>query len=89
MEIPVSRKAPQIKINHGTCTVPWLCKKCLLACQQSVFEVRAVKTERYKETDPRESGSYQMAPGWRFKCTGCNECVDVCPVDAIAITWPE
>ena len=22
-------------------------------------------------------------------CTGCNECVDVCPVDAITVTWPE
>lgn len=89
MEIPVARKSPRIAINQETCTVPWLCKKCLLTCQQSVFEVRAVKNERLKETDPRVDGNYQMAPGWRFKCTGCNECIDVCPVDAITITYPE
>ena len=89
MEIPISRKAPQIEINQETCTVPWLCKKCLLTCQQSVFTVHAVKNERLRETDPREPGAYRLDAGWRFKCSGCNECLDVCPVDAITITWPE
>ena len=89
MEIPLVRKGPKIEIDHGTCTVPWLCKKCLLTCQQSVFTVHAVKNERLKETDPREDGTYQMSAGWRFKCSGCNECLDVCPVDAITITWPD
>ena len=89
MEIPISRKAPQIEINQETCTVPWLCKKCLLTCQQSVFEVRAITNERFKETDPRVPGNYRLAAGWRFKCSGCNECLKVCPVDAITITWPE
>ena len=89
MEIPLSRRAPQIAINQETCTIPFLCKKCLLACPQSVFEVRAVKVERGKESDPRVPGTYQIGAGWRFKCSGCNDCIDVCPVDAIKITWPE
>ena len=88
MEIPLSRRAPRIKINREACTVPFLCKKCILTCPQSVFEVRPIKVERLKETDPREDGSYQVGAGWRFKCTGCNDCVKVCPVDAITITWP-
>ncbi len=89
MEIPTMRKAPKISIDHEKCTVPYLCKKCLLTCAQVVFEVRAVRNERLKETDPRVPGNYQLSTGPRFMCTGCNECVDVCPVDAIAITWPE
>ena len=23
------------------------------------------------------------------KCSGCGDCIDVCPVDAITITYPE
>ena len=88
MDFQLTHRAPQIEIDHEKCTVPWLCKKCLLICLQSVLEVRAVKNERLKETDPREDGSYRMDAGWRFKCTGCNECIDVCPVGAITITWP-
>ncbi len=88
MAIPVTHKAPKIEIDHQKCEVPFLCKKCLLICPQSVFEVRPVKNERLRETDPREPGTYQVGTGPRFKCTGCNECMDVCPVDAIAITWP-
>ncbi len=89
MEIPVTHTAPKIEIDHQKCTVPFLCKKCLLTCPQVVFTVRAVKVERLRETDPREDGSYQVGTGPRFKCTGCNECIDVCPVDAITITWPD
>lgn len=89
MEIPVTHKAPKIEIDHSRCTVPFLCKKCLQTCPQVVFAVRAVKVERLRETDPREPGSYQLYTGPRFKCTGCNACIEVCPVDAITITWPE
>ena len=89
MEIPITHKAPKIEIDHSRCTVPFLCKKCLLICPQVVFSVNAVKVERLKETDPRVPGSYQISTGPRFKCTGCNECIDVCPVDAITITWPQ
>ena len=86
MEIPVTHKAPKMEIDHEKCTVPFLCKKCLLICPQVVFAIRAVKVERGRETDPREPGSYQVGTGPRFKCTGCNDCIEVCPVDAITIS---
>jgi len=89
MEIPITHKAPRIEIDHSRCTIPFLCKKCLLVCPQVVFVVNPVKVERLRETDPREPGSYQVGTGPRFKCTGCNECTDVCPVGAITIIWPE
>jgi len=89
MEVPAVGRAPRIEIDHEKCTVPFLCKKCIMICSQVVFSVSAVKVERGRETDPREPGSYRLGTGPRFKCTGCNDCMDVCPVDAIAITWPE
>jgi len=89
MEIPITHKAPKIDIDHEKCTVPFLCKKCLLTCPQVVFEVNAAKNEKFKETDPRELGSYRLSTGPRFMCTGCNECIDICPVKAISITWPD
>ena len=89
MEITTTHKAPKISIDHEKCTFPYLCKKCIRICSQVVFSVRAVKMERGKETDPREPGNYQLGTGPRFKCTGCNDCISVCPVDAITIAWPE
>ena len=89
MEIPITHKAPKIEIDHSKCTVPFLCKKCRLICPQVVFSVNSVRTERLKETDPREPGNYRLDTGPRFKCTGCNECIDVCPVDAITIIWSD
>ena len=89
MEIDVMQKIPKIEIDHAKCTVPFLCKKCLQICPQAVFIVDAVKVERLRETDPRESGTFKLQTESLFKCTGCNQCIDVCPVDAITITWPQ
>jgi len=89
MDLTPLRKAPKISIDHGKCTVPFLCKKCIQNCPQLVFSVSATKVERFRETDPRVPGSYRVGAGPRFKCTGCNDCIDMCPVDAITITWPE
>jgi len=44
---------------------------------------------RFKETDPREPGSYRLLVVYRDKCVLCNDCVEVCPVNAIKITPPE
>jgi len=89
MDAMVLNKAPKITIDHEKCTVPFLCKKCIRACSQVVFTVGAVKMERWHETDPRVDGTYRLGTGPRFKCTGCNDCIEACPVDAIAIEWTE
>ncbi len=44
---------------------------------------------RFKETDPQEPGSYRVFAVYRDKCVACNDCIEVCPVDAIKITLPE
>ena len=83
------RKLPKITIDYEKCTVPFLCKKCLQICPDAVFWVRCVSEERLKETDPRIPGTYKLNPLRRNKCTMCNKCIEVCPVDAIKIEAPQ
>ncbi len=78
---------PKIEIDQAKCTVPFLCKKCLHICPQAVFDVTPVKMVRLAETDPGEDGSYKLIALYRDKCTACNECVEVCPVGAIALIF--
>jgi len=46
------------------------------------------KEKRLEEMDPRVDGNYVLFAARRDKCTGCNLCIDVCPVDAIKIEVP-
>ncbi len=77
-----------IEVDTTKCTTPFDCKKCLAGCPQSVFSVRAVKVEKGRETDPSEPGVYTLVAPFRDKCTGCNICIEICPVDALTITFP-
>lgn len=79
----------KIEIDESKCTTPFDCKKCLEVCPQAVFQVRVVKVERFKETDPKEPGAYKLVPFYIDKCTGCKDCVEVCPEDAIKVILPE
>ncbi len=86
-EVIWQRKFPKITIDQEKCTVPFLCKKCLQICPTAVFNVTRVmaKEERLKEMDPRIDGNYMLSAPRRDKCTVCNRCIEVCPVDAIKI----
>ena len=86
--IDMAQKIPKIEIDHSRCTVPFLCKKCLRICPQAVLLVDVIKMERLRETDPKEPGTYRLRTESLYKCTGCNQCIEVCPVDALTITWP-
>ena len=80
---------PNIVVDHQKCTTPFDCKRCLEICPQAVFEVGAVKIEKFKEADKKEPGTWKVFPTYRDKCTGCEECVKICPVDAITLSYPE
>jgi ferredoxin len=82
-------KYPTIEIDVTKCTTPFACKACLQVCPQAVFGVHVVKVARGKETDPNDPGAYNLDTRFRDKCTGCMECLRVCPVDALKITFPE
>ena len=78
----------RIKIDAEKCITPFDCKRCLQGCPQSVFAVYAVKVEKGRETNPKEPGAYILGTPHRDKCTGCNLCIELCPVDALTITFP-
>ncbi len=88
--LPMGRKFPKISVDHEKCTVPFLCKKCLQICPMAVFHVTRVmeKEKRLEEMDPRIDGNYILHAPRRDKCTVCNLCIEVCPVDAIKIETP-
>ena len=83
------KKAPKITIDHAKCTVPMYCKLCLHACPQACFEAHNAKFERLKESNREEPGDYVLSAPYRYNCTLCNVCLDVCPVNAITITPQE
>jgi len=80
------KKAPKIEIDHTKCTVPMYCKLCLQTCPQACFRVDNTKFERLLESNREEAEAYVLSAPFRYNCTLCNVCVDVCPVDAITIT---
>ncbi len=82
-------KMAKIDIDKEKCTVPFWCKKCLQACPQLVYVVYCKQLYRLRESDPREPGLYDLVAVRRDKCNFCNKCVEVCPEDAITITYPE
>ncbi len=84
------RKYPKITIDHTKCTVPFLCKKCLQICPEAVLGTSRVisKEKKLEEMDPRIDGNYVLYASRRDKCTGCNLCIEVCPVNAIKIEIP-
>lgn len=85
--MPVPNYA-MIEIDATKCTTPFDCKACLKGCPQSVFQVRAVKVERGRETAPGEPGAYSLHAPYRDKCTGCNLCIELCPAGALSISFP-
>jgi ferredoxin len=90
MTIQVTRRFPQFTIDKTKCTVPFLCKKCLEVCPNCCFFVSRVmqREKRLEEMDPRIDGNYELSVLRRDKCTACNLCIEVCPVDAIKIEIP-
>ncbi len=72
----------QIIIDYSKCTSPLDCARCLKACPEAVLADKPVKIEKFKET---ESKNYKLFPIYESLCTGCMECVNVCPEKAIVI----
>lgn len=84
------RRAPSITIDHDKCPTPMACRKCAQICPQAVFYLdRAVPMERLVEFDVNDPGKYTLSTMCQYACTGCNDCIDVCPADAIEIAWEQ
>jgi NAD-dependent dihydropyrimidine dehydrogenase PreA subunit len=74
-----------ITIDDEKCNDPLSCRKCLLVCPMYVFGFgTTVGQRKFEEIDPRDF----FLRGVRFeKCTGCMECVEVCPKNAIQVSF--
>ncbi|MFH1002949.1 MAG: 4Fe-4S dicluster domain-containing protein [Chloroflexota bacterium] len=80
---------PIIEIDATRCQTPFHCKKCLRICPQAVFRVSENKIEKGRETDPQEPGAYHLEALFLDKCSGCGDCVAICPLGALKIRVPE
>jgi NADH-quinone oxidoreductase subunit I len=74
---------PKITVDRDRCRTPYQCKRCLQVCPQAVFMVLPREMSTFRENDPEE---YDLLPVFKDKCTLCNDCVRVCPLDALAIS---
>lgn len=80
---------PKIEIDYTKCTTPFACKLCLRACPQGVFAVTNVRERKLTEEDPNKPGTYKAWARCFEMCTGCEDCIRVCPVNALKITYPD
>jgi len=76
---------PTITIDDKKCNDPLACRKCLLVCPTHVLGLGTkVGPRKFQEIDP----SQFIVDGVRFeKCTGCMDCVTVCPKSAIQVSF--
>jgi len=77
----------RIDIDYDKCQTPYDCKKCIQICPQAVFRVFTIKQVKFQETDPKEPGAYKLSVGYGDKCVLCDQCIEVCPVDALTVTY--
>ena len=74
-----------ITVDDEKCNDPLSCCKCLLVCPSHVLGLgTSVGPKKFKEIEPE----HFILRGVRFdKCTGCMECVEVCPKNAIQVSF--
>jgi NADH-quinone oxidoreductase subunit I len=74
-----------ITIDDEKCKDPLSCRKCLVICPMHVLGLGTnVPTRKFQETDPE----HFIVRGVRLeKCTGCMDCVEVCPQNAIQVSF--
>lgn len=71
-----------ITIDKERCKVPAACRKCLQICPQAVFKMHLPVLEKYKLAADEE---WHLDAWYWTKCTGCMECVKICPLNAIKV----
>ncbi len=80
---------PKISIDPARCPgsfgSPFECGKCLQACPRAVLAlVSTVRTRRGTEVDPK---NYVVMGAHLADCSGCMDCVKVCPQNAILVEF--
>ncbi len=76
---------PTITVDYKKCLDPLSCRKCLLICPTHVLGLGTrVGPRKFKEI----YRSQFLVAGVRFeKCSGCMDCVNGCPNNAIQVSF--
>lgn len=74
----------QIGIDYTLCIDPLVCRKCLSVCPSVVFVCGPTKIWKGRETETNE---YRIVGRYFDKCSGCGDCVKVCPNNAIQLEF--
>ena len=69
--------------EEGVKVDPRECRKCLNVCDPAVFLMHPTLREHEDPYNPEE---WIITAVWPSMCTGCNRCVEVCPINAISLT---
>jgi formate hydrogenlyase subunit 6/NADH:ubiquinone oxidoreductase subunit I len=80
----------KITIDYSICgdghrVDPRECAKCLRACDPAIFLLH--ETIGVEEADPHDPQIWRVTPLWLSLCTRCMKCVQVCPENAIKVSW--
>ena len=74
-----------ITVNDEKCKEPISCRKCLFICPTHVLGIGTdVGAQKFRETDPSHFIVRAVRPD---KCSCCMDCVEVCPQNAIQVTY--
>ena len=80
----------KIKIDYQKCgdgkgIDPRSCAKCLKICKPAIFILH--ETLGAEEENPFDPQKWRITPLYPSLCNHCLECVQVCPIQAIAVNW--
>jgi NAD-dependent dihydropyrimidine dehydrogenase PreA subunit len=81
-------KKKKITIDYSICgdgsrIDPRNCARCMRACKPAVFLLhQTIGAEEDNSFDPQK---WRVTPLWPSLCTGCMQCVEVCPENAIKV----
>ena len=71
----------KIRINSQACRDPLDCRVCLENCPERVFGTYP----RQRRVPGVRAGDWVIFPMFISQCTGCMECVNLCPETAISV----
>jgi NAD-dependent dihydropyrimidine dehydrogenase PreA subunit len=87
--ISIRKGKTKITIDYSKCGPegvmdPRECTKCLKQCDRPVFHLHHMIVDG---DDPWDPSYWQVTPVYTSQCTRCMKCIEVCPVDAISVSW--
>jgi formate hydrogenlyase subunit 6/NADH:ubiquinone oxidoreductase subunit I len=85
-------KKTKIRVDYSVCgdkgkIDPRNCGLCMRACDPAVFIMHTTIGTEKKQKDIYDPQDWRVTPIWGSLCSRCFKCVEVCPENAITITW--